>query len=151
MATRTCRNLDDTAKQGLRERAAKNGRSMEEGMRFILAGLDAVADTAASSPVAASKAASVPLTPSAAERQTLSGKRILLIISGGIAAYKSLDLIRRLRERGAEVRPLMTAAAQEFVTPLAVGAPAPIMSTPLCFRARTSRMSAISVWRPLAP
>ncbi|MBB4183687.1 phosphopantothenoylcysteine decarboxylase/phosphopantothenate--cysteine ligase [Sinorhizobium terangae] len=53
---------------------------------------------------------------------TLSDKRILLIISGGIAAYKSLDLIRRLRERGAEVRPVMTAAAQQFVTPLAVGA-----------------------------
>ncbi len=52
----------------------------------------------------------------------LTGKRILLIISGGIAAYKSLDLIRRLRERGACVRPVMTAAAQEFVTPLAVGA-----------------------------
>ena len=52
----------------------------------------------------------------------LSGKRILLIISGGIAAYKSLDLIRRLRERGASVRPLMTTGAQEFVTPLAVGA-----------------------------
>lgn len=52
----------------------------------------------------------------------LSGKRVLLIISGGIAAYKSLDLIRRLRERGAEVRPVMTKAAQEFVTPLAVGA-----------------------------
>jgi phosphopantothenoylcysteine decarboxylase/phosphopantothenate--cysteine ligase len=52
----------------------------------------------------------------------LSGKRILLIISGGIAAYKSLDLIRRLRERGAAVRPVMTRAAQEFITPLAVGA-----------------------------
>ncbi len=52
----------------------------------------------------------------------LSGKRILLIISGGIAAYKSLDLIRRLRERGASVRPVMTSGAQEFVTPLAVGA-----------------------------
>ncbi|WP_026613501.1 bifunctional phosphopantothenoylcysteine decarboxylase/phosphopantothenate--cysteine ligase CoaBC [Ensifer aridi] len=52
----------------------------------------------------------------------LSGKRILLIISGGIAAYKSLELIRRLREHGAEVRPVMTAAAQQFVTPLAVGA-----------------------------
>jgi len=52
----------------------------------------------------------------------LAGKRILLVISGGIAAYKSLDLIRRLRERGAEVRPVMTAGAQEFVTPLAVGA-----------------------------
>ncbi len=52
----------------------------------------------------------------------LSGKRILLIISGGIAAYKSLDLIRRLRERGAAVRPVMTSGAQQFVTPLAVGA-----------------------------
>ena len=53
---------------------------------------------------------------------TLSGKRILLIIGGGIAAYKALDLIRRLRERGAAVRVVMTAAAQEFVTPLSVGA-----------------------------
>ncbi|WP_024586771.1 bifunctional phosphopantothenoylcysteine decarboxylase/phosphopantothenate--cysteine ligase CoaBC [Aliihoeflea sp. 2WW] len=53
---------------------------------------------------------------------TLSNTRILLIISGGIAAYKSLDLIRRLRERGAKVRCVMTRGAQEFVTPLAVGA-----------------------------
>lgn len=53
---------------------------------------------------------------------TLSGKRILLVIGGGIAAYKSLDLIRRLRERGAAVRCVMTAAAQEFVTQLSVGA-----------------------------
>ncbi|WP_027486613.1 bifunctional phosphopantothenoylcysteine decarboxylase/phosphopantothenate--cysteine ligase CoaBC [Allorhizobium undicola] len=53
---------------------------------------------------------------------SLAGKQILLVIGGGIAAYKSLDLIRRLRERGACVRPLMTAAAQQFVTPLAVGA-----------------------------
>lgn len=53
---------------------------------------------------------------------TLSGKHILLIISGGIAAYKSLDLIRRLKERGAKVTPIMTKGAQEFVTPLAVGA-----------------------------
>jgi phosphopantothenoylcysteine decarboxylase / phosphopantothenate---cysteine ligase len=49
----------------------------------------------------------------------LQGRRILLIIAGGIAAYKSLDLIRRLRERGAAVRVVMTAAAQRFVTPLA--------------------------------
>ncbi|MHA6645156.1 bifunctional phosphopantothenoylcysteine decarboxylase/phosphopantothenate--cysteine ligase CoaBC [Mesorhizobium sp. A623] len=53
---------------------------------------------------------------------TLSQKRILLIIGGGIAAYKALDLIRRLRERGASVRCVMSAAAQEFVTPLSVGA-----------------------------
>lgn len=53
---------------------------------------------------------------------SLKGKRILLIIGGGIATYKSLDLIRRLRERGASVRPVMTEGAQQFITPLAVGA-----------------------------
>ncbi len=47
---------------------------------------------------------------------------ILLVISGGIAAYKALDLIRRMRERGMTVRAVMTRAAGEFVTPLAVGA-----------------------------
>jgi phosphopantothenoylcysteine decarboxylase / phosphopantothenate---cysteine ligase len=52
----------------------------------------------------------------------LDGRRILLIISGGIAAYKSLDLIRRLRERGVAVRAVMTQAAQHFVTPLSVAA-----------------------------
>ncbi|MDE3028868.1 MAG: bifunctional phosphopantothenoylcysteine decarboxylase/phosphopantothenate--cysteine ligase CoaBC [Paracoccaceae bacterium] len=52
----------------------------------------------------------------------LAGKRILLIIGGGIAAYKSLDLIRRLRERGAAVTPVLTHAAEEFVTPLSVAA-----------------------------
>jgi phosphopantothenoylcysteine decarboxylase/phosphopantothenate--cysteine ligase len=50
----------------------------------------------------------------------LSGKTILLIIGGGIAAYKSLELIRRLKERGAAVVPVMTSAAGEFVTPLSV-------------------------------
>src|SRR5271156_580998 len=48
----------------------------------------------------------------------LQGRRVLLIIAGGIAAYKSLELIRRLRERGAEVRVVMTAAARQFVSPL---------------------------------
>ncbi|MCM2563518.1 bifunctional phosphopantothenoylcysteine decarboxylase/phosphopantothenate--cysteine ligase CoaBC [Lutimaribacter sp. EGI FJ00015] len=52
----------------------------------------------------------------------LVGKRILLIVGGGIAAYKCLDLIRRLRERGASVTPVMTRAAEEFVTPLSVAA-----------------------------
>ncbi|MFT0859329.1 bifunctional phosphopantothenoylcysteine decarboxylase/phosphopantothenate--cysteine ligase CoaBC [Ancylobacter sp. G4_0304] len=52
----------------------------------------------------------------------LADKTILLIIGGGIAAYKSLDLIRRLKERGASVRVVMTAGAQHFVTPLAAGA-----------------------------
>ncbi|MGI3127044.1 bifunctional phosphopantothenoylcysteine decarboxylase/phosphopantothenate--cysteine ligase CoaBC [Nitratireductor sp. PBL-C9] len=57
-----------------------------------------------------------------APQQTLTKARILLIIGGGIAAYKCLDLIRRLRERGASVRCVMTKAAQEFITPLSVGA-----------------------------
>lgn len=52
----------------------------------------------------------------------LAGKRILLIVGGGIAAYKSLDLIRRLRERGADVTPVLTRAGEEFVTPLSVSA-----------------------------
>lgn len=57
-----------------------------------------------------------------APQQTLRKSRILLLIGGGIAAYKCLDLIRRLRERGASVRCVMTRAAQEFITPLSVGA-----------------------------
>ncbi len=54
--------------------------------------------------------------------QMLDTKRILLVITGGIAAYKCLELIRRLKERGAAVRVVMTKAAQQFVTPLSVGA-----------------------------
>jgi phosphopantothenoylcysteine decarboxylase / phosphopantothenate---cysteine ligase len=52
----------------------------------------------------------------------LSGRRVLLVIAGGIAAYKSLDLIRRLRERGASVRAILTHAGAQFVTPLSVQA-----------------------------
>ena len=52
----------------------------------------------------------------------LHGRKILLIIGGGIAAYKCLDLIRRLAERGASVTPVLTRAATEFVTPLSVSA-----------------------------
>ncbi|QFT58647.1 Coenzyme A biosynthesis bifunctional protein CoaBC [Sulfitobacter sp. THAF37] len=52
----------------------------------------------------------------------LAGKHILLIIGGGIAAFKTLELIRRLRERGAEVTPVLTAAGAQFVTPLSVSA-----------------------------
>tara|TARA_B100000676_G_scaffold313488_1_gene395466 strand:+ start:13008 stop:14216 length:1209 start_codon:yes stop_codon:yes gene_type:complete len=52
----------------------------------------------------------------------IAGKRILLIVSGGIAAYKCLELIRRLRERGANVRCVLTAGGAEFVTPLSLSA-----------------------------
>jgi len=52
----------------------------------------------------------------------LAGKKILLGISGGIAAYKSADLVRRLKDRGAEVRVILTNAAAEFITPLTLQA-----------------------------
>jgi len=52
----------------------------------------------------------------------LTGKRILLIVSGGIAAYKALELIRRLRERGAQVRTILTRGGAQFVTPLSLAA-----------------------------
>jgi phosphopantothenoylcysteine decarboxylase/phosphopantothenate--cysteine ligase len=53
---------------------------------------------------------------------TLVNKRVLLGVTGGIAAYKSADLVRRLRDSGAEVRCVMTQAAQEFITPLTLQA-----------------------------
>ena len=52
----------------------------------------------------------------------LTGKRVLLIVSGGIAAYKSLELIRRLKEKGAAVRCVLTRAGAQFVTPLSLSA-----------------------------
>ena len=52
----------------------------------------------------------------------LTGKKILIIISGGIAAYKSLELVRKLREKGAKVIPVMTKAAENFVTPMSISA-----------------------------
>ena len=52
----------------------------------------------------------------------LENKSVLLIISGGIAAYKSLELIRRLRDRGADVRCVLTEGGSQFVTPLSVAA-----------------------------
>ncbi|WP_083647198.1 bifunctional phosphopantothenoylcysteine decarboxylase/phosphopantothenate--cysteine ligase CoaBC [Pseudochrobactrum sp. B5] len=108
MASITIRNLDEDVKEALRRQAAANGRSMEEEVRVLLSG-----ETQVSAPLAP---ASDPVA------QSLIGKRILLIIGGGIAAYKVLDLIRRLKERGAQVRPVMTEAAQAFITPLSVGA-----------------------------
>ena len=54
--------------------------------------------------------------------QSLTDKRILLGITGGIAAYKSAELTRRLRDHGAEVRVVMTPAATEFIAPLTLQA-----------------------------
>ncbi|MBX8825409.1 bifunctional phosphopantothenoylcysteine decarboxylase/phosphopantothenate--cysteine ligase CoaBC [Ochrobactrum sp. SFR4] len=108
MASITIRNLDEDVKEALRRQAAANGRSMEEEVRVLLSG-----ETQMPAPLSP---ASDPVV------QSLKDKRILLIIGGGIAAYKVLDLIRRLKERGAQVRPVMTEAAQAFITPLSVGA-----------------------------
>ena len=52
--------------------------------------------------------------------ENMNGKRILLIVGGGIAAYKSLELVRRLKERGAAVRAILTKGGAEFVTPLSL-------------------------------
>ena len=53
---------------------------------------------------------------------TLRQKRVILGVSGGIAAYKSADLVRRLQDAGADVHVVMTAAAQQFITPLTMQA-----------------------------
>ena len=55
-------------------------------------------------------------------KQTLQNKRLLLGITGGIAAYKSPEIVRRLRDAGAEVRVVMTRGAMEFITPLTLQA-----------------------------
>jgi phosphopantothenoylcysteine decarboxylase/phosphopantothenate--cysteine ligase len=123
MASLTIRQLDEDTKTRLRLQAAQNGRSMEDEARTILR--QAAAGRAAWPPVAAKRRASLPdsaSSESAGEASAPKNARVLLIIGGGIAAYKSLDLIRRLRERGAAVRCVMTAAARQFVTPLAAGA-----------------------------
>lgn len=56
------------------------------------------------------------------DAKMLAGRRVLLIISGGIAAYKSLDLIRRLRDTGLDVRCILTSGGAQFITPLSVAA-----------------------------
>jgi phosphopantothenoylcysteine decarboxylase/phosphopantothenate--cysteine ligase len=117
MASITIRGLDDDLKQRLRLRAARNGRSMEDEARTILRGM--AEESAAVSPAPARRAAAAPRP---APRPEPAARRVLLIIGGGIAAYKALDLIRRLRERGATVRCVLTAAAQKFIAPLAAGA-----------------------------
>ena len=121
MASLTIRQLDDETKTQLRLRAAENGRSMEDEARTILR--QAAAERVGR-PSAATRPQPAPETDPShmPEAPPAGGARVLLIIGGGIAAYKSLDLIRRLRERGATVRCVMTSAARQFVTPLAAGA-----------------------------
>jgi phosphopantothenoylcysteine decarboxylase/phosphopantothenate--cysteine ligase len=111
MGSITIRQLDDELKAALRLRAAAHGRSMEDEVRTILR-----AAAAAETP------STVAAQPKKKSDKDAGAPRVLLVIGGGIAAYKSLDLIRRLKERSLAVRCILTRAAQEFITPLSAGA-----------------------------
>ncbi len=118
MGSLTVRQLDDKLKTLLRLRAARHGRSMEDEVRVILK------DAANEAGGELLEHFEPPAQPVRQETRAAQAERqlILLIIGGGIAAYKSLDLIRRLQDRGARVRCILTEAAQHFITPLAAGA-----------------------------
>src|SRR5436190_12420467 len=119
MASLTIRKLDEAVKAYLRVRSAGNGRSVEEEVRVILGELIQRAEFpgATVSPLSAEAPAqaSQPIS-------TAGEPNVTLIIGGGIAAFKSLELIRRLKERKIEVRCVLTKAAQQFVTPLSASA-----------------------------
>jgi phosphopantothenoylcysteine decarboxylase/phosphopantothenate--cysteine ligase len=123
MASLTVRQLDERLKKLLRLRAARSGRSVEDEVRTILR--DAAEETGHEA-LDLIEPPSPRARPAArtAHAVTVSAdtKRVLLIIGGGIAAYKSLDLIRRLKERRIAVRCILTKAAEHFVTPLSAGA-----------------------------
>jgi phosphopantothenoylcysteine decarboxylase/phosphopantothenate--cysteine ligase len=122
MASLTVRQLDDRLKRLLRLRAARSGRSVEDEVRTILRGAAEETGLEALDPVEPRASSQ----KSAAQGQRVSApagtRQVLLIIGGGIAAYKSLDLIRRLKERGVAVRCVLTKAAEQFVTPLSASA-----------------------------
>src|SRR5262245_9274099 len=119
MASLTVRQLDEKLKKRLRLRAAKSGRSVEDEVRTILREAAEQTDDEPGTPVEARVA---PKSSRRTARTPDDTKKVLLIIGGGIAAYKSLDLIRRLKERGIAVRCILTKAAEHFVTPLSASA-----------------------------
>jgi phosphopantothenoylcysteine decarboxylase/phosphopantothenate--cysteine ligase len=120
MASLTVRKLDEAVKIYLRLRSARNGRSVEEEVRVILGEL-VQGRPFEFAPQAPAPPAPAPVAPT--PRAAMVGEaRVTLIIGGGIAAYKALDLIRRLKERRIHVRCVLTRAAQQFVTPLAASA-----------------------------
>jgi phosphopantothenoylcysteine decarboxylase / phosphopantothenate---cysteine ligase len=118
MANLTIRKPDDTIRDELRLRAARNGRSVEDEVRVILR-------EAAQHPAQGPSAQALPAPASSVQASSDRARGlpiVTLIIGGGIAAYKALDLIRRLKERRIQVRCVLTRAAQQFVTPLAASA-----------------------------
>src|ERR1700744_1010737 len=123
MASLTIRKLDEAVKAYLRLRSARNGRSVEEEVRVILRETIegrpfqfASQTSGAAYRAVETKARTPQALPSTSE------PRVTLIIGGGIAAYKALDLIRRLKERHIRVRCVLTKAARQFVSPLAASA-----------------------------
>jgi phosphopantothenoylcysteine decarboxylase/phosphopantothenate--cysteine ligase len=123
MASLTVRQLDERLKKLLRLRAARSGRSVEDEVRTILR--DAAEETGheARDLVEPPSPRARPAVRTARDALAAADtKRVLLIIGGGIAAYKSLDLIRRLKERGIAIRCILTKAAEQFVTPLSASA-----------------------------
>src|SRR3954467_12496822 len=128
MASLTIRKLDEAVKAYLRVRSAGNGRSVEEEVRVILGELIQGRPELPGSASPASLPAPQPVG-------TAGERSVTLIIGGGIAAFKSLELIRRLKERHIDVRCVLTKAAQQFVTPFPparyrMSASIPICSTP---------------------
>src|SRR5476651_81906 len=121
MASLTIRKLDDAIRDALRLRAARNGRSVEDEVRVILREASQQGPPLA---IPASRAVSQGAeTQPRVQRDAASNlPSVTLIIGGGIAAYKALDLIRRLKERHIHVRCVVTKAAHQFVTPLAASA-----------------------------
>jgi phosphopantothenoylcysteine decarboxylase/phosphopantothenate--cysteine ligase len=122
MASLTIRKLDEGVKAYLRLRSAQHGRSVEEEVRVILretiqGGVEGLAPPRR----AALPPADAPLR-SARRMDAPDQASVTLIIGGGIAAYKALDLIRRLKERQIRVRCVLTRAAQQFVTALSASA-----------------------------
>ncbi len=122
MASLTVRKLDETIKAYLRLRSAKNGRSVEEEVRVILGELIQGRPEFTAAPSQAVLPSADPQSPTPRRADATGQPRVTLIIGGGIAAYKALDLIRRLKERHIHVRCVLTKAAQQFVTPLAASA-----------------------------
>jgi phosphopantothenoylcysteine decarboxylase/phosphopantothenate--cysteine ligase len=119
MASLTIRKLDDALKAELRQRAARNGRSMEDEVRVILREASQARPGSAATP---SQQILAPAYADFGEDRSDREARVTLIVGGGIAAYKSMDLIRRLKERQVDVRVVLTKAAQQFVTPLTASA-----------------------------
>jgi phosphopantothenoylcysteine decarboxylase/phosphopantothenate--cysteine ligase len=119
MASLTIRKLDEAIKAEIRLRAARNGRSVEDEVRVILR--EASSQNRPGFAATPSKASAGP--QHSPHRIVPAGQlSVTLIIGGGIAAYKALDLIRRLKERHFSVRCVLTHAAQKFVTPLSASA-----------------------------